>query len=374
MSAPASCPMPPLAMVAEGFPLLGSYREAVPYGTGHINDTFAMVRDQAGTEVRYILQRINHRIFRDVPALMANIVRVSEHSLARVRKEGRPDASRRALSLIRASDGRPYHRDEHGGWWRCYPFIERAKTHDMVESPRLAREAARAFGEFQKLLVDLPGARLNETIPNFHNTRSRFETLRRAWQEDVAGRADEVRTELEFVGRREALVDVLLDLNARGDIPERITHNDTKLNNVMIDDATQEGICVIDLDTVMPGLALYDFGDMARSATNSAAEDERDLSWVQARMDLFEALVEGYLGSAGSFLNKAEIGHLALSSRLITLESGIRFLTDFLQGDIYYKTRRPGHNLDRARNQFALLRSMELQQETMEAIVRRHTV
>jgi len=358
--------------VAESFSLLGSFREAAPYGSGHINDTFVLLLDQAGTPVRYILQRINDRIFKDVPALMSNISRVTEHALGRLREEGNPDSSRRSLVLLRSREGAPWHRDEHGGWWRCYPFIEKARTYDLVDTPRLAREAARAFGEFQNLLVDLPGGRLNETIPNFHNTRQRLENLRRAWIADSAGRAAEARAEMAFAMARESLADALIRLQESGDIPERITHNDTKLNNVMIDELTLEGICVIDLDTVMPGLALYDFGDMVRSATNSAAEDERDLSKVHARIDIFEGLVEGYLASASRFLNRAEVDHLAVSGRLITFESGMRFLTDFLQGDVYYKIRYPRHNLDRARNQFALLGSLESQREAMEFLVRKH--
>lgn len=360
-----------LAEVARGFPLLGRFRSGEPYGRGHINDTFAVTFDQAGTAVRYIFQRINHRIFKDVPALMENISRVTAHATRKSAERGDDDA-RRALTLVPARDGRPYHRDEDGGWWRCYLFIEGARTHDLIESPWQAREAARAFGEFQQLLVDLPGGRLHETIPDFHHTRRRFETLQRAIEADAHRRASQVAEEIAFVRSREPLVDCLLDLQRRGALPERITHNDTKLNNVMIDDAARSGVCVIDLDTVMPGLALYDFGDMVRSATNSAEEDERDLSRVSSRLAIFEALVEGYLAAARPFLNGAEIAHLAISGQVITLEIGMRFLTDFLEGDVYFKTRRPGHNLDRARNQFALVRSMEAQRAEMEKIVQRH--
>lgn len=360
------------AIVAGAFPLLGRFVSAEPYGSGHINDTFCVTFDQAGIRVRYIFQRINDRIFRNVPELMENIARVTAHAGERAAQQG-ADASRRALTLVPTRDGQAYHRDESGGWWRCYLFIEGARTHDIIENPRQAREAARAFGQFQELLVDLPGGRLHETIPDFHNTRRRFENLRRAVDADTAGRAAEVAAEIAFAFERESMVDRLLALQARGEIPERVTHNDTKLNNVMIDEATQVGLCVIDLDTVMPGLALYDFGDMVRSATNSAAEDEQDLSKVRARESIFEALVEGYLSAAGGFLNSAEIAHLAFSGRLITFEVGIRFLTDHLEGDVYFKTKRPGHNLDRARNQFALLRSLEEQADAFEAIVRRHS-
>jgi aminoglycoside phosphotransferase (APT) family kinase protein len=361
-----------LGVVVSAFPLLGYFRNGAPFGSGHINDTFVTVFDQAGAQVRYILQRINSQVFKNVPALMENIARVTAHATQKAHQRGRDHAGRSMLTLVAARDGRPYYRDSEGGWWRCYLFIEGARTHDVIQSPRQASEAARAFGEFQQLLIDLPGERLHETIPAFHHTRRRFESLQEVIRADSRHRVREVADEIAFVRSREAMVDQLLDLQARGEIPERITHNDTKLNNVMIDDKTQAGICVIDLDTVMPGLALYDFGDMVRSATNAAAEDERDLSLVQSRLNIFEALVDGYLASAGTFLNDVEIAHLAFSGRLITFEIGMRFLTDFLQGDTYFKTSRPGQNLDRARNQFALLLSMEAQEAEMESIVRKH--
>lgn len=364
-------PLPDLAAIVRAFPLLGHFRGGAPYGSGHINDTFAVVMDQAGTPVRYILQRINPRVFTDVPALMENIQRVTTHAGARAATTGAADASRRALTLVSARDGLPYHRDADGGWWRCYLFIERARTYDLVETPQQAAAAARAFGEFQRLVVDLPGKRLNETIPFFHHTRRRFAALQGALAADAHNRAARARAAIEFALQHESLADVLLDLQSRGEIPERVTHNDTKFNNVMLDDATHEGVCVIDLDTVMPGVALNDFGDMVRSATNSAAEDERDLNRVHARLPIFQALVEGYLSAARPFLNDAEVAHLAVSGQVITFEIGVRFLTDFLAGDVYFKTKRPDHNLDRAANQFAIVRSLRAQQSEMESIVRR---
>lgn len=364
-------PTPDLAAVLRAFPLMGSLRAALPYGGGHINDTFAVTFDQAGTAVRFLLQRINHRIFKDVPALMDNIQRVTAHANRRVAETELPDAARRALTLVSTRDGGPCHRDADGGWWRCYRFIEGARSHDVIENAQQAREVARAFGGFQAMLVDLPGGRLHETIPDFHHTRRRFDALQSAASADPCNRAAEARAEIAYALAQEPMVDVLLDLQARGEIPERITHNDAKLNNVMLDDVTHAGLCVIDLDTVMPGLALYDFGDMVRSATNSAAEDERDLARVESRLPLFAALVEGYFEAARSFLNTAEIAHLAFAGQLITYEIGIRFLTDFLEGDTYYKTQRPGHNLDRARNQLALVRSLQAQRAAMEALVRR---
>jgi aminoglycoside phosphotransferase (APT) family kinase protein len=365
-----NAPPPDLAAIAGAFPLLGQFRSGAIYGSGHINDTYVVTLDQAGVAVRYILQRVNDRVFTNVPALMDNIQRVTAHAFRRASESGDGDASRRVLTLVPARTGLPYHRDDEGGWWRCYLFIERARTYDVVQTPQQAAAAARAFGDFQRLLVDLPGRRLHETIPFFHHTRRRFEAFRTALAADAHNRAAPARDEIEFALRHEPLVDVLLDLQTRGEIPERVTHNDTKFNNVMLDDATQAAVCVIDLDTVMPGVALNDFGDMVRSATNAALEDERDLALVHARLPIFEALVEGYLAAARPFLNHAELAHLAVSGQVITFEIGLRFLTDFLAGDVYFKTRRPGQNRDRAANQFALVRSLEAQRSVMETVVR----
>jgi aminoglycoside phosphotransferase (APT) family kinase protein len=366
--------VPDLAAVCAHFPLTGRFTAGVPHGNGHINDTFAVTFDRQGAPVRYILQRINHRIFRDVPSLMDNIARTSAHVAQKIRTEPPAAPSLQALTLIRTNAGGTFHQDAQGHFWRAYVFIERASTYDVVTSPQLAREAAFAFGTFQRQLADLPGPKLHETIPHFHHTRQRFGVFEQAVAADAHRRAASVQAEISFVRRRESLVDLLLDLQAAGDAPERITHNDTKANNVMLDDDTGRGICVIDLDTVMPGLSLYDFGDMVRSATNSAAEDETDLSRVQARLPIFDALVAGYLGATGGLLTTAEIEHLVRAAQLMTFEVGLRFLTDYLQGDVYFRTKRPGHNLDRARNQFALVTSMEAQRPQMEAIVRNHLV
>ena len=360
----------PIAAIIKGFTIFGSYLGSRPYGGGHINDTYVAAFSQSGTRVRYIFQRINENVFKNPVALMDNVRRVTEESQAKLFRAGVPDVSRRALKVIPSVDGRPYFQDADGKTWRCYLFIEGARTYDIIQSERQAFQAARAFGEFQALVAELPGDRLHETIPNFHNTRSRFDRLKEIAGTDPHGRLKEVHSEWAFVQERESFVDVLLDLQAQGEIPERITHNDTKLNNVMIDDATETGICVIDLDTVMPGLALYDFGDMVRTATSPALEDVKDLSKVRLQMPMFAALVRGYMSSAGSFLNQAEIGHLAFSGKLITLEIGIRFLTDYLEGDVYFKVKRPGHNLDRCRTQLTLVKSIEEQEEAMEAVVR----
>jgi Ser/Thr protein kinase RdoA (MazF antagonist) len=360
-----------LRAVASQFTLWGDFVSAVPYGSGHINDTYAATIMQAGAPVRYILQRINRHVFRHPVALMENVERVTAHLREKLTAAGTAGISRRVLTLIPAHDGQSWHRDAAGNYWRCYFFIERAKTFDLIEKPAQAAAAARAFGEFQQLLADLPAPRLHDTVPGFHHTRNRFNALRRAVEADTCNRALGVRPEIKFAMRHEPMVDLLLNEQSRGALPERVTHNDTKLNNVMLDDATGEGICVIDLDTVMPGLSLHDFGDMCRSACRPTLEDERDLSKVEMRLDMFEALVQGYLASAGAFLTRAEKQHLVHSAFLITFEVGLRFLTDYLEGDLYFKVRRPDHNADRTRVQFKLLESFTRHESAMQSVVLR---
>ena len=349
--------------VVANFQVVGKFVSAIPYGSGHINDTWCAVFDQSGSHVRFILQRINHIVFKNPCELMENIQRVTSHLAAQI--EGQPEAKRRVLTLILALDGRPWYRDAEGNYWRAYRFIENARSFDAVESTEQAFQAAKAFGRFQQMLATLPSPRLHDTIPDFHNTHRRFATLEEAIAADVANRAVLAKSEIDFALSRKSISTVLLDAN----LPERVTHNDTKFNNVLLDDETGEAICVIDLDTVMPGLSLYDFGDMVRTTTSPAFEDERDLSRVTMQFPMFEALVRGYLSSARGFLTKAEKQYLAFSGKLITFEQGIRSLTDYLAGDVYYKVSREGHNLDRCRTQFKLVESIELQEEEMDRLV-----
>ncbi len=352
-----------LRRIAHQFQIFGEFFGAEPYGSGHINDTYRVVFDQAGTRVRYIFQRINHLVFKNPVAVMENISRVTTHLGAKL--AGEKDRSRRALALVPAHDSSSYHCDEQGNYWRAYLFVERARTYDAVESPAQAFEGAKAFGHFQKMLADLPAPRLHDTIPDFHHTPKRFAALEQTIAADVVNRAKTAKPEIEFALRHKSIVGVLLDAK----LPERVTHNDTKFNNVMLDDATGEGICVVDLDTLMPGLALYDFGDTVRTATSPTKEDERDLSKVTMRFPMFEALVRGYLSETGGFLTPAEKRLLAFSGKLITFEIGIRFLADHLAGDVYFKVHREGHNLDRARTQFKLIESIEQQEELMNKLV-----
>lgn len=350
--------------VLKNFLIPADYVSSEPYGSGHINDTYAVVCDQGGTPIRFLLQRINHKIFKHPECLMDNIRRVTEHQHSKI-DMACPHASRRALKLIETHDNKIYHKDISGNYWRVYVFIEKANTYDVIQEPKQAYQAAKAFGEFQKELVDLSGGPLKETIPNFHNTPKRYEALLNAIDSDQYNRAKTAKKEIEFALLQQPSAFHLLNLAEDGLIPERVTHNDTKLNNVMLDDETGEGICVIDLDTVMPGLALYDFGDMVRSFTRSAEEDERDLSKVKMQLPVYEQLLKGYMSAAGEFLKKSEKENLAFSGKLISLEVGVRFLTDYLDGDNYFKTKRENHNLDRAKVQFKMVESIIKQGKEM---------
>ncbi len=349
-----------LAPIAAEFSLEGRLVAAALHGSGHINQTFALTCATSSGRRRYVMQKINHHIFKNVPALQENIRRVTAHLAAK---------SPRALALVPTRAGSMCLQEAAGNWWRVYDFIEQAHSVDRATNAAQAREAARAFGEFQAQLADLPGARLHETIPNFHHTRSRFEALRRAVSTDAQGRAAAVRAEIDFALAREADTDVLLGLLARGELTERVTHNDTKINNVMLDDATGRSAAVIDLDTVMPGLSLYDFGDMVRTAACSTVEDNPDATQMHVVLPYFRALVEGYLESAGSVLNATERAHLGFAGQLLAFETGLRFLADHLQGDVYFRIARTGHNLDRARTQFALVASIERERDAMARIV-----
>lgn len=352
--------------VCGAFDLRGEFVIAVPFGTGHINDTFAVTYDQGGTYVRYVVQRINTNVFRKPEQLMENFRRVTGHIEQKIRDERvvNPATRRKTLELVMTKAGGIFHRDAAGEVFRCYVFVENARTYDVLKEEKQAYEAASAFGRFQSDLADLDG-RLYETIPNFHNTVSRLAALERAASEDKCGRLAGVAAEIDFIRARASDCSTLLDLQAAGEIVERTTHNDTKLNNVLIDDLTGTGCCVIDLDTVMPGLPHYDFGDMVRTGTSPALEDERDLSKVTMRFPMFEGLLRGYLAGAGDFLSPLEKSLLPFSGKLITLETAIRFLTDHLEGDVYFRIHRPGHNLDRCRTQIALVASIEAQYSGM---------
>lgn len=359
--------MEQLKEIADAFVCPGTYVGDTAYGSGHINDTYKSVYEVDGREVHHIRQRVNHHIFEDVPALMENIGQVTRHVRGKREASGASDLERSVLTLVPTLEGKDYYQSRNGDFWRSYLFIENAVGIDVVENTGQAFEAAKAFGAFHGQLADLP-VRLHDTIPRFHHTRSRFETLIRSVERDACNRASDVKAEINFVLEREDMVDVVLNLLASGEIPERVTHNDTKLNNVLIDTRTGKGQCVIDLDTVMQGSILYDFGDLVRTTTTTVSEDERDLSLAAMNLEYFEALVKGYLETASGFLLPKERALLPFSGNLITLEIGMRFLTDYLEGDSYFKTHRPGQNLDRCRKQFKMVQSMEEQRDAMQKI------
>lgn len=354
-----------ISHIGNQFAIQGDYVEGHEIESGHINTTYmATYESPDGVRHRYILQRINQNVFKNPLAVMRNVECVTRHinwKVLRVKK----DLGGQTLNLYPGRGGRFWVEGPNGGIWRCYNCIEGCQTYDVVENTRQAYQAARAFGSFQDLVSDLPASELEETIPGFHDTPQRFQRLMQVADEDPLGRLESVRSEFDFIRSRQGMTGVLLNLHREGKIPERVTHNDTKINNVMIDTETDAAVCVIDLDTVMPGLSLYDFGDLVRSAVSPAGEDERELSKVQMRMPIYEALVEGYLDAAGAFLNEVEVDHLAFSGKLITLEIGIRFLTDYLEGDVYFKIQREQHNLDRARTQLTLVARIEEQEEAM---------
>ena len=356
----------------EQFALQGKLVEQKPYGNGHINDTFLLAYEmQDGNQKRYILQRMNHTIFKQPEKLMENVVRVTEY-LRKVIAEQGGDPDRETLNVVRTANGDAFYKDSKGNYWRVFLFIEHTVCLEKVESAKDFYDSAVAFGNFQKMLSDYPADQLHETIPNFHNTASRFRDFQKAVQSDRLGRAAIAKEEIAFALAREQDTSVLTNLLREGKLPLRVTHNDTKLNNILFDDATKKALCIIDLDTVMPGLALYDFGDSIRFGASTGAEDEKDLNKVEVDLDLFEAFTKGFLEGCGGSLTQKEIEMLPMGAKLMTYECGIRFLADFLDGDSYFKIHREGHNLDRARTQFKLVADMEKKWDALTAIVEKY--
>ena len=358
-----------LQEISKKFQIYGEILHAETLKIGHINETYTATYDQGGTRVRYIHQKINRNVFKNPAGVMKNVMRVTTHLRKKLEARNPRDLTRRSLVIIPTRDGKSYYQNGDSEVWRTFVFVEGVETYEAVQSPAQAFQAGRAFGEFQSLLVDLPGERLIETIPDFHNSRKRFSALQQAVQKDHYNRAKDAKREIDFALAHERIVDVILEGMAKGRIPERVTHNDTKFNNVMLDVLTGEAMCIVDLDTVMPGCALYDFGDMVRTTTSPTLEDELDLSKVKMQMPMFKMLAEGYLSTARQFLTKPEKAHIAFSGKLITFEIGIRFLTDYLSGDNYFRIHRPAHNLDRCRTQFKLVESIERQEEAMQRYV-----
>ena len=347
--------------IYQHFVLEGNPVYCQPYGNGHINDTYLLLTDMPHA---YILQRLNTHVFKDVPGLMDNIIAVTNH-LRRLD----PDP-RHVLTLVPTVDNQPYLTTEEGEYWRLYEFVTASVCLEQPESAHDMRQAGVAFGRFQRSLADFPAEKLNVTIPQFHDVPARFEQLRQAIRENRAGRLHEVQYEMTFFMLREEEASRIENMKKRGELPLRVTHNDTKLDNVMLDKVLHMPLCVIDLDTVMPGLSVLDFGDAIRGGASTGAEDEIDLRKVSLSLDLFEAYANGYLSTCGNSLTRNEIETLAMGAKTMTIECGVRFLTDYLNGDVYFHTTRPGQNLDRCRTQMKLVEDMEAKWQSMLQIIK----
>ena len=357
-----------LKEIFDNFTPEGTYLNGEPYGSGHIHDTFRVETLESDRD-DYILQRLNNRIFRNIPALQHNIERVTVHLRKKLSAIPGSDIKRECLNLIPAKDGKSWIVDREGNYWRMYIFISNHRSYNIVDSPDKAFEGGKAIGRFQAMLADMPGEPLTETIPKFHDIENRLAILAKTISENPRGRVDSVRWEIDEYLKRGEEMKTILRLGREGRIPLRITHNDTKFNNILLDE-NDRALCVIDLDTVMPGYVHYDFGDAIRTVTNTAAEDEKDLDKVRMDINLFKAYASGYLSETGKTLNNVEKEYLAFAPKLITYTIGVRFLTDYIDGDNYFKIHHEFHNLQRTRAQLKLVMSMEEQYGEMQKIIR----
>ena len=358
-----------LPEVMEAFDFNGPVLSTQRFGGGHVNDTFLLhTRAPSEAEGHYILQRLSSVAFKHPDEVMSNIMGVSEYLGRQIRSQG-GNPARESMAFMRTRTGDTYYTDSCGNAWRAYPFIDNIACYDTAETPAVFAASGRAFGRFQSMLVDYPADTLYETIPHFHDTEDRLAKLKHAVETDPLGRAHLCRKEIDFALAREADCSVVMEAQRKGILPLRVTHNDTKLNNVLLDPVTGEGVCVINLDTVMPGLSINDFGDSIRFGANHCAEDEQDLSKMYLDLEMFAAYTKGFLEGAGGSLTDAEVAYMPWGARLMTLECGIRFLTDYLLGDTYFHTQRPGQNLDRCRTQFKLVEDMEAHWDEMNEIV-----
>ena len=360
-----------ISQILAAYALPGTVADVARHGKGHINDTFCVVcRMPEGGTARFILQRLSQAAFPHPEEVMENFVGITSYLRREILAEG-GDPLRETLSLVKTGDGADFVTDAEGRAWRLMPFIENADCYQSA-TPELFAASGRAFGRFQYMLRDYPARTLHETIPHFHDTESRFEQFLAALEADKMNRAEGVSPEIQFILRRKADCGVALRALREGKLPLRVTHNDTKLNNILIDRDTHEGICIIDLDTTMPGLAINDFGDSIRFGANHCMEDEQDLTKVNFDISLYEVFTRGFLEGARGSLTSAELEYLPWGARLMTLECGIRFLTDYLDGDHYFHVSHPRQNLDRARTQLKLVKDMEEQFDAMGAVVAKY--
>lgn len=354
--------------VASHFQFEGEIAEIKPITQGYINATYCLSFSQVdGAYKRYILQNININIFNNPYELMENINNVTTHLKKKIIAYG-GDPLRETLTIIKTNENELLYQDNNR-YWRAYLYIENATSYQVVEKPILFYNSAKAFGKFQRLLADFPAEQLHETIKRFHDTKNRYYEFIKAVEEDKLNRVVTVKDEINFIKDRASECEVILNLINSGDIPLRVTHNDTKLNNIMMDNKTDEGICVLDLDTVMPGTALFDFGDSIRFGASTASEDEKDLGKVSINVALFEEYTKGFLSEAKSTLTECEINHLVFGAKLITLEQAIRFLGDYINGDVYYPVQYDDHNLVRARTQLKLVLDIEEKFDILNQIV-----
>lgn len=358
-----------LESIAKNFKIEGNFLDGGPYGSGHIHDTF-LIRTAEEVSDNYLLQRVNHHVFRNVHQLMSNIEIVTKHIQKKINKSAELKAALKSLTFIPANDGKYYYEDNSGNYWRVCVFIENSRSYDIVDSPDKAYSGGVAFGKFQAFLSDLSAESLYATIPDFHNVEKRLETFCETLKDDPVQRVKEVKREIEIVAARAEEMMCINRLGREGKIPERVTHNDTKFNNILFD-SEDNPVCVIDLDTVMPGYIHYDFGDAIRTSANTGAEDEKDFRSISMDIKLFQAFSKGYLEETRTFLTKTEMDYLAFSAKLLTFIIGLRFLTDFIDGDRYYKIRHKYHNLQRVRVQFRLLESMDEQYDEMKAVIKK---
>lgn len=342
------------------------------FGSGIINDTFLVTcKNNNGNENKYILQKINSSIFKNVEKLMENYCGVCDY-LKNIVSENGGDVERETITVVPTNSGKSYLKDSLDNYWRAIKFISDTVTYDVAESAEDFYKVGKAFGEFQNKLAGYNAENLYESIPNFHNTKERFKTFLLAIENNKARRLESVRAEVDFILEREKDTSILLDLYENGELPLRVTHNDTKISNILMDAKTKNGICIIDLDTIMPGLSLYDFGDAIRSGATHALEDEKDLDKVYVDLEFFEAFTKGFLEGTNSSLTEKEIEMLPMGAKVITLEQAIRFLTDYLDGDVYYKTSYSDQNLDRTRTQLKLVKDIEEKWNELNNIVNKY--